>query len=192
MPPSELKIYQQQIVEGLRCIYSGSPVKSEWATMSNERNMYSPRVDIAVGPFAVRELRFENDYDILMENSRRFIQKLISYHLQNVRSINGYEPLLSFSELKFKNINARCLLIIEIENKVSRKHLMGGAINAAALGRIGIAVAWTEDKLRAFIKLMNYLHFLGSVGKNTFDTGNLLILNRHQLLQAIHDSRNRA
>jgi len=192
MPPSELKIYQQQIVEGLRCIYTGSLVKSEWATMSNERNLYSPRVDIAVGPFAVRELRFENDYDSLMENSRGFIQELISYHLQNVRSINGYEPLLSFSELKFKNINARCLLIIEIENKVSRKHLMGGAINAAALGRIGIAVAWTEDKLRALIKLMNYLHFLGSVGKNTFDTGNLLILNRHQLLQAIHDSRNRA
>jgi len=26
---------------------------------------------------------------------------------------------------------------------------MGSAINAAALGRIGIAVAWTDEKLRA-------------------------------------------
>ena len=29
-----------------------------------------------------------------------------------------------------------------IENRVSRKHLMDGAINASALGRIGVVLPW--------------------------------------------------
>ena len=45
--------------------------------------------------------------------------------------------------------------------------LLGGAVNAAALGRIGIVVAWTSEKLKAFAKLRRYLNFLGIVGKNT-------------------------
>ena len=51
-----------------------------------------------------------------------------------------------------------------------------------------MAVAWSADKLKAFIKLREYLNFLGSVGKNTFDTTNLLILDKEQLFQAIRSS----
>jgi hypothetical protein len=62
---------------------------------------------------------------------------------------------------------------------------MGGAINAAALGRIGIAVGWTPDKVRAFVKLRSYLLYLARVGKNTFNPINLLVLSRQQLSGAI-------
>ncbi|WP_339218583.1 hypothetical protein [Paenibacillus sp. FSL W7-1332] len=44
-------------------------------------------------------------------------------------------------------------MAIEIEHLVSRKHLMGGAINASALGRFGVVIPWSEEKLRAFIKI---------------------------------------
>lgn len=131
---------------------------------------------------------FENEYDRLMEISREFIEMLIVYTLENIREYEAINSVITFENLKNKNRNARCLLAIEIENKVSRKHLMGSAINASALGRIGIAVAWNTDKLKAFIKLRKYLHFLGSVGKNTFDTTNLLIMDKEQLFQAIHSS----
>ena len=40
---------------------------------------------------------------------------------------------------------------------------MGGAINAAALGRIGIVVAWTDEKLIVFVKLKEYLDYLAGV-----------------------------
>jgi len=29
---------------------------------------------------------------------------------------------------------------------------MGGAIDASALGRIGIVIPWSQEKLRAFVK----------------------------------------
>ena len=78
------------------------------------------------------------------------------------------------------NSNARCLMAIEIENEVSRKHLVGSLINAADLGRIGIIVARTPEKLRAFFNLSKYLLFLRSAEKPTFDTNNFLILNKEQ------------
>ena len=63
--------------------------------------------------------------------------------------------------------------------------MIGGAVNASVLGRIGILVAWSPDKLRAAIKLRRYLEFLARVGKNTFDTTNLLILSKEQLLDVL-------
>ena len=62
---------------------------------------------------------------------------------------------------------------------------MGGAINAAALGRLGIAVGWTREKVKAFVKLRSYLLFLASVGKNTFHPYNLLVLSKEQVLDAV-------
>jgi hypothetical protein len=183
--PSEVKQYQEVIANSLRRIYA--EVKTEWASLADEMNMYCPRVDIAVGPFATNQ-SFITEYDALMESSRGFINGIIDYHLENLDIHDDGDRARLFDELKSKNQNARCLMAIEIENKVSRKHLMGSAINAAALGRIGIAVAWTSEKLRAFVKLQEYLRFLDSVGKNTFDTTNLLILNSTQFRRAIEEN----
>ena len=99
--------------------------------------------------------------------------------------LNQVRYYSNFHELKILNENSRCLLAIEIENNVSRKHLLGGAVNAAALGRLGIVVGWTENKVKALVKLQTYWDFLYSVGKNTFNTRNLVILSPQQLSEAI-------
>jgi hypothetical protein len=106
-------------------------------------------------------------------------------HLENVDEADNdrfdYESVIN------RNFNARCFLAIEVENQVSHKHLMGGAINAAALGRIGLAIAWSEDNLRKFVRMRNYMLFLSDVERNTFDTSNLLVLTAKQLLEIIND-----
>jgi len=179
--------YQNLVTSGLKMIYPSVTVVTEWNSMREESGLYNPRLDIAVGPFATREPCAER-YDDLMEISRKFVLSLLDIHLRNIREFDNPSYQLSYFDLKQKNYNARCLLAIEIENRVSRKHLMGGAVNASALGRIGMLVAWTPEKLKAAIKLKRYLEFLGSVGKNTFNTTNLLILDRNQLLWAVQSS----
>ena len=57
---------------------------------------------------------------------------------------------------------------------------MGGIMNAAALGHLGVMVAWTEEKLRAMFRARSYLFFLESVDKPTMTVRNLLILSRNQ------------
>jgi hypothetical protein len=193
---SEVKEYQSEIARMLRHIYAGVEVEEEWSSAFGA-GVYSPRVDIAVGPFAVTHGEsFIEIYDELMVLSQDFIRNMVRHHLGNIQQVNGQAPPNRieeqthrlFEELVNRNRNARCLMVIEIENTTSRKHLMGGAINAAALGRIGVAVAWTPDKLRAFANLKRYLDYLASVGKNTFDTANLLILDKDQFGQAVQDA----
>jgi len=62
---------------------------------------------------------------------------------------------------------------------------MGSALNASALGRIGLAVGWDEDRVRRLIRMRKYLLALADVGKNTFDASNLLIASRAQLYDAL-------
>jgi len=180
----EFQKYRDSICREFRRICPSSEVESEWDSMRGEFGLYSPRLDIAVGPFAT-SYRFIESYDRLMDGSQHLIQSLIDIHSTNVKNFDHEPYSLTFDQLRQKNSNSRCLLAIEIENRVSRKHLMGGAVNASALGRIGILVAWSPEKLKAAIKLRRYLEFLAMVGKNTFDTTNLLILSKEQLLDAV-------
>jgi hypothetical protein len=182
--PISLRAYQTLVTNQLQQLYREVDVTEEWAAMSGEPGVYSPRLDIAVGPFATSRTYME-EYDHLMQASRLFIETILAMHRQNVGN-DFEERLLTFEQIQNKNRNSRCLLGIEIENQVSRKHLMGGAINAAALSRIGIGVAWNMRGLRAFVNLRKYLKFLAHVEKNTFDTTNLLILGSDQLLQALN------
>ncbi len=193
---SEVEKYQSEIAEMLRYIYAGIEVEEEWSSAFGAE-VYSPRVDIAIGPFAITHgERFIEVYDELMTRSESFIRALIQHHLKNTQMTNEQALFKEmeaqthwlFDRLLERNRNARCLMVIEIENTTSRKHLMGGAINAAALGRIGVAVAWTPKKLRAFVNLKRYLDYLAEVGKNTFDTANLLILDKDQFGQAVQDA----
>lgn len=155
-------------------------VRSEWRTMAGLA-MYSPCLDVAVGPFATGELQLGEKFDALLARHHEFLHHLYELSNENVDQHGEGGARFDFHDLAHRNWNSRCFLAIEIENRVSRKHLMGGAINAAALGRIGIAVGWTPDKVRAFVKLRSYLLYLARVGKNTFNPINLLVLSRQQL-----------
>jgi hypothetical protein len=185
MPTSPVKAFQRTVCRALKLAVAGVPVEKEWAAMRHEDGVYSPRLDVAVGPFATGRLRCVSEFDRLVKNHDSFLRCLYRYHLANLRDGAALNPGIDFEHVVNRNPNARCFMAIEIENKVSRKHLMGGAINAAALGRIGIAVGWTAEKVKALVKLRTYLLFLATVGKNTFDPANLLILSKRQLKGAL-------
>ena len=181
--PSLVEQYVERVLPRLGRIFD-TPVKDEWIAMEGETGLYSPRLDIAIGPFAFTE-RYIALYDLMVGEHALFLNSLVEHHIKNVRCFDDPEYTTDLARINGKNINARCFLAIEIENKVSRKHLMGGAINASALGRIGIALAYTPDKLKAFVKLRKYLEFLISVGKNSFDSTNLLILDKEPFSECI-------
>ncbi|WP_139799034.1 hypothetical protein [Andreprevotia lacus] len=174
-----------QLKEKLSLIFQPDEVEIEWAAMADERTLYSPRLDTAVGPFATHKI-YIDEYDQLIRAHQPLLLQLFNMHRANLRAHNQPDDHFDFERLCTRNLNARCFLAFEIENNVSRKHLMGGAINAAALGRIGLAIAWNQEKLRAFIRMRSYLLFLAQVGKNTFDPSNLLILSKEQVMEAIN------
>lgn len=185
--------FQTTVATELKQIYPDVYVETEWRAIKNIPGLYFPRVDIAVGPFStVRGGNCITEYNQLMDASKPFIESLLSGHCENVQNYRTHDEQImqalqipDFEELKTLNENARCLLAVEIENKVTRKHLLGGAVNAAALGRIGIVVGWTDDKVKALVRLQAYWDFLRIVRKNTFSSGNLVILKPEQLRKSI-------
>lgn len=182
--------YQQVLRELLEARFA-SPTTCEWrAQMGN--GLYSPRLDIAVGPYSIEnDVQLIGKYDELYQNNSHFITKLIKQHLSNLSIINNQmtseniENIVNnkFAEIQHFNYNARCFVSVEIENLVSRKHLMGGAINTSVLGRIGITVGYTNKMHNAFINLYRYFEFLQNVDKPTFRTNNLLVISSTQLLE---------
>jgi hypothetical protein len=46
-------------------------------------------------------------------------------------------------------------------------------------------VAWEASRLRSLLRLREYLCFLAEVGKNSFSPGNLIVLTRAQLDDAL-------
>lgn len=172
--------YQSEIQGLLGHIYD--EVEIQWHPFRGEgRAIYSPAIDIAVGPFAINE-RLEEEYTRLLHGSRMFVDRLIDAHNGNVRDHDGQ---VVFDELLHFNENARCLIAIEIEKSGSKKHCIGDLVNASALGRIGLLIAWSQDMLRTFLRQRVYLAYLAGVGKNTFKTTNALVLTKEQLYDCI-------
>lgn len=168
--------YQESVKIILDRIYR--EVEVQWYPfLGIGRDMYAPRIDIAVGPFAIESRRFHERYTELLFETRPFIQSLIECHNHNLESA---EERASFETAAFFNLNARCLLCIEIEDSGSRKHCLGNLVNASALGRIGLLIARSEKILRTFVRQRVYLRFLANVEKNSFRTDNALVLSAEQ------------
>ena len=166
-------------------------VEKEWiAFKGNEyHNQYSPRVDIAVGPFSIEQERIWEYNDLVEQgNIRFFLHRVYDFHVENIRNMCSNEITIPiFNELIIKNQNARCFLAFEIENKTSRKHILGSIVNAASLGRVGVGIAYSEKVLITFIRILNYLGFLKPVEKNTYDTTNFLIITKEQMLTLVYN-----
>lgn len=175
--------YQKLVGDKLRTLLA-LPVQIEWRAMQEQKSLYCPRVDIAVGPFVYDSSCIPEKHDNLVHQWERPIQTMLDYHKQNVENLSWENCSTSINDLCYKNKNARCFLAIEIEDKVSRKHLIGAAINAMALGRLGIVIACTPDKLRAFVKLRRYIWFLSRA--TNLDTDNLLILDKEQFVNSFN------
>ena len=166
--------YQLQVKNKLASLYS--EVEVQWYPFRGAgRKIYSPVVDVAVGPFAITH-GFENEYGRMLDETRDFIESLIHKHNENMDTGES----TSFNNIFGFNSNARCFLCIEIENSKGRKHCFGNLLNASALGRIGILVARTETVLGIFLRQRVYLEQLDKYGKNTFKTDNALVLSEAQ------------
>jgi hypothetical protein len=159
----------------------------EWPAFPGMQ-MYSPRVDVAIGPFSVDEGTLGREYDELVRDHRTFFRQLIRLHDLNIQGFDPGELSGDLEVVGYHNWNARCLIAIEVENIGSRKHLMGSAVNASSLGRVGLAVGWNEDRVRRFIRMRRYLRALAGLNKNTFNTTNLLIMSKDQLAQLVVES----
>jgi len=181
------KIYQNQIADLVwRKMGKSSEVKTEWRSMAGSPDMYCPTLDVAVGPFALSR-KYMQEYDIMFDRNKIFFNRLLWYHNDNVLRYSGTLPSYDRNGINGQNRNARCFLAIEIENCVSRKHMLGGAVNASGLGRIGIVVGWTDEKVKAFVKLLEYWNFLRKVKENNLNTKNLIILDQQQLKYTIQE-----
>ncbi len=172
------KEYQKFIANKLESLLK-LPVQIEWRSMQEQKSLYCPRVDIAVGPFVYDNSRIPDEHNKLVKQWEVRIQAMLDCHRHNVRSLSWDTCPTSFEELCFKNIAARCFLAIEIEDTGSRKHLIGTALNAMALGRVAIVVVSKRDKLKAFVRLRRYLWFLSQA--ININTDNLLFISRDQL-----------
>lgn len=185
------KEYQDTMIQLLANKLIDLQVIGEWSAFSGISYQYSPRVDIAVGPFSITpnaNQKVEYDRILNQENTDAFLHKIYDFHVENVGNewINEI-TIPEFEIVTHKNQNARCFLAIEIENSSTKKHIMGSMINAASLGRIGIGIAYNDSVKRTFLRILNYLAFLKRVKKNTYDTTNFLILTKEQFQECLSE-----
>lgn len=174
--------YQKLVAEKLK-ILPTSPVQIEWRAMQEQKSLYGPRVDIAIGPFVYDNSSIPDEHDSLARQWKRPIQSMLDYHKHNVGKLSFEVCKTSINELCYRNKTARCFIAIEIEDNGSRKQLIGTALNAMALGRLAIVVVSKPDKLKALVKIRRYLWFLSQA--TNLNTDNLLILTRDQLINSI-------
>jgi hypothetical protein len=139
------KDIQAVIRNKLGQIFSDDLVKSEWSVRTAatdkifDKSTYSPRLDIAVGPFNVTRDRKNEDLAEIEEHAQHpFVRWL--------RNEVGRQNHGGF----YFNPNPRCLLAIELEFSTSSKHILGGITNASLLGAIGVILgpAGYIDKVR--------------------------------------------
>ena len=196
---TEIDLFQREIADKLTALLVKqgyeSEVKAPWSAFSGYgRRIYSPRVDIAVGPFATENRRCEQEYDRKVNGCNQLIDTWVDMFRQNWQSVIGDRywrvPLHSPSGYRDfiehgANRNARCFIAIEVENETTRKHLMGSIINAGALGRVGILVAWQEEALRAAIRMRAYFDFLQEAEKRTFNMSDVIVLSRNQFATSL-------
>lgn len=195
---SKTSLFETQITARLKILLARkgyeANVENPWRAFAGlGRRIYSPEVDIAVGPFAIENRRYINDYDRMVQSFDQLIDTWIDMFRENWERCIGacYWSLLlnppsgHESFIYGANKNARCFIAIEVENENSRKHLMGSIVNAGALGRVGILVAWQEEVLRAALRMRAYFDFLREVKKRTFDMSGVLVLASSQLAASL-------
>lgn len=166
------QIYQRQIVNALnnlflRCLnemipqnilaknYNSPLIKLE-KRMEME-HIYSPKCDIAIGPFSFEEGNMVGLYNWIASfpEIAEFLQQLQGRCLGT-----GDNQQLNLNE------NPRCFMAIEVENSTARdvKHLLGSITNCAFLAKIGVVVIYDEN-LTYGERLLQYLAFVKRVKK---------------------------
>ncbi len=189
----------QQEAEQRLAIITGQQVISEWQPFDKRMypSMSSPKIDVAVGPYAIDEI-LEERYTTLQSNERikYFLKHAREMHLQNLREGGVPQDMVRTEDFDRSNItnpnitnrNARCFIAVEIEGREDRKVVLADIVNTSAMGRVGIIVARTNKVLRIFTGLLHYNWYLGQVGKPHYTSSNVLLLSSEQFDQLLRRS----
>lgn len=156
------KEYQTEIKEKLSKIFSIPLIEIE---KRMEIPAYSPRVDVAIPPFAF-EGRYSEEYNILLNQNELF------FNVLKDKAIN--KEGINFN----KNSNPRCFLAIEVENTTgdNAKHILGSIANTSILGKIGIVVTMNSDN--CLQRISNYLDYVTHAGKISEEFKNVILINK--------------
>ena len=119
--------------------------------------IYSPRCDVAVGPFSYRDNNYNSTYLRLVT-----LPQIASF-ISDLRTRSLAFPHQDF--LNYNN-NPRCFISIEVEDRIAKdvKHLLGSMINSSLMGKLGIVVV-ADRNLQYATRLLQYLNFVERVGK---------------------------
>jgi len=159
-------------------IFGQENVKKNWdiakdsADLYERRDIYTPRLDFAIGPFNITRSVEENLRQINENYRRHSIIKDLTRRCNMELDANF-------------NKNPRCFIAIEIENRTSRKHRLGSMINAAALGKIAIMVGANNKVVKSFKRLLNYLFYLDYVKKTRWAPRNILLVEMEEFIDVL-------
>lgn len=177
------KEYQNKIYKILQSIFDEDLVRKEWDSLQydghgsyNKRITYSPRLDIAVGPFnGLADLDLGIDKTEPMKN-HPLTKKLYSEAISRWSTLDeAWKP------------TSRCYLAIEIENSGSSKHIMGDIINVCASGSIGLLVVNNRnyEKANRIYKYLSRLIDFERLDMNEFK--NLIIFKDSEFLKIVKE-----
>lgn len=194
---TQVRYFTNHLAHLLSIIYRDPhrPVRAEWRAMLREevmsarrlqrRVMYGPVIDLAVGPFAT-EQRYVSEYDCMARESAAMLTSLLRCYRHNLRKFGSNLPAPTLRQLSTLNRNSRCFLAIEVERgNANMKYLTGSTVHAAALGRVGVLVAWDEERAQDLLSVREYFAALKGWGKNITDPDNLLIVTSDQISEAL-------
>lgn len=138
------------------------------------RELYCPRLDIAVGPFNIDGNVSRNLNSIKREadSKTEFLNLLLS---KSISSTENFEY----------NKNPRCFLAIEIEKSGSRKHMLGDIANSSILGYMGIVIPLGEKKPNQFKKIKDYIDFAVRNEKTSKVFNNVIIIKLQDFLDCL-------
>lgn len=185
----EVKEYQELVSNSLQRIFGETNVKKEWNVAKDSRDgftreLYCPRLDIAIGPFNIDRDIEERDkmaIKIVARRHRDFIDRMLRYSQQQGSNVNGF--------LENANANPRCFLAIEIEKSGFSKHMLGNIANTSIIGFIGIVIPFNYKKASLCKRIKKYVTFATRVGKIEDVFKNVLIIDKENFLQVLEESR---
>ena len=177
--------YQRRAFDKLERLFGEGNVEKEWdvgkgSQDSLTRELYCPRIDLAVGPFNTNRHMIEQSQEEIehaISHYRQILQRLFSHSEERTGSIGEF--------LGVRNRNPRCFIAIEIEHSGTRKHMLGDIANASIMGAIGIVVPLTDEKMRGFKKMKKYVEFATTVGKLRPSFRNVLIVSKDRFLEVL-------
>lgn len=185
--PDTVKGFQEYVRKSLSNIFGEDNVIKEWNVAKDSRDLftrelYSPRLDIAVGPFNI----YKN-----IEKSKTEIKRVASSKRNFIKTIFKYSELRTGTSnqlLDSRNKNPRCFLAIEIENSGSSKHMLGNIANVSILGFIGIVIPFNDKKLSLCKRIRKYVNFATSVKKLEDVFKNVLIISKENFFTILESS----